>query len=157
MANFKKSFTMEQEILRDTIYVVQSAASASSGGWEINFKMILHQLTPIVIVCTIAALSFAILRVALKCRHQERMALIEKRALSKPEEMLPKSGQSADPLKYLRWGIIMAGTGLGFSVAVIRRAEELLLFSLPILFLGTGWIIYHYLVRSRKEKRNPEE
>jgi hypothetical protein len=145
---------MEQEILRDTIYVVQSAAS--DGGWEIDFRMIERQLTPIIIVCTIAALSFAILRLALKNWHKERMAIIEKGMLSKSEEMLLKSGQSANPLKYLRRGIIMASIGLGLSIAVVGRMEGWLVLSLPSTFWGAGLIIYHYLVKNRKEKGNPE-
>jgi hypothetical protein len=146
---------MEQEILRDTIrdtiYVVQSAASSGNG--NINIEEILHltlrQLTPIIMVCTIAVLSFILLRSLLKVWHEERMATIGKGVQPKPE---PE--QSAGMPKAIRWGAILTGIGVGGAIDVMRGDKGFLLF-LPFLFLGISWIAYHFLHEEKNSK--PQE
>jgi uncharacterized membrane protein YeiB len=137
---------MEQEILHDTIYVVQSAAS-SGITMDVDLmreiKMTLNQtVVPIVIICTIAVLSFAILRLAITSWYKERMARIEKGILALPEK-------SPNMPKLLRWGIILASIGLGCTIAFITRNEGLLI-GLPLAFMGAGLIIYYFLLREKK-------
>ena len=138
---------MEQEILRDTIYVVQSAAS--DAGWGVDIEVIVRQLVPIIIACSGAVLCFIIIRLALINLHKERMAVIEKGV---PPIDLRQSDRS---LRYLRRGIIWFAVGLSLTIGIIvgDLRKALMVFSLLFLFLGAGWIVYHYiLVKENKSK-----
>lgn len=141
---------MEQEILRDTIYVVQSAAS--DAGWGVDIEVIVRQLVPIIIACSGAVLCFIIIRLALINLHKERMAAIEKGSL--PIDLK----QSDSSLKYLRRGIIWAAVGLGLTIGIIAGDLQtaMAVFSLPFLFLGAGWIVYYYIV-VRQNRSRPAE
>ncbi|MDR0565872.1 MAG: hypothetical protein LBG47_02360 [Prevotellaceae bacterium] len=139
---------MEQEILRDTIYVVQSVASGAEGG--VDVEMIVRQLTPIIIIVFVAVPSFIVLRLALTNLHKERMATIEKGVA--PIDLK----QSDSSLKYLRRGIIWAAVGLSLTIGILAGdLRRMMVFSLPFLFLGAGWIVYYYIL-VKKSKSSAE-
>lgn len=91
---------------------------------------------------------------AIYTKHKERMRLIEKGI---PPEDVKKFYSEAekvkDPLRGLKWGIILAFLGGGIIIANLLyekyQINDGMTFGFVILFLGIGFLVYYFVVKSK--------
>ncbi len=99
---------------------------------------------------------------AIYTKHRERMRLIEK-GISPEEarkyfsnvEKRPRGSNGA-----LKWGIILLFLGAGiFTANILEQLYEFndgITFSMIVLFLGLGFILYYFLSRGRVQNIEPK-
>ncbi len=97
---------------------------------------------------------------SINTRHKERMALIE-------QGIIPPEGSQSTPNKYrsLRNGILMVGIAIGLIISLIisyrldldRERTFLVIAPSVLLFLGTGYLLFYFLVRNKEEFQEDSE
>lgn len=118
------------------------------------------------VVCTIGlpvVLGLVACYMNIKCRHLERMALIEKGI--DPNIRPPHREKTPNRYPTLRTGMFMVGIALGMMVSLLIRpyiAEEvewwtLMLPGVVVLFGGFSFILYFFISRRMYQKEQREE
>jgi len=96
---------------------------------------------------------------AIYTKHRERMRLIEK-GIS-PEEVkkfFAEAEKIKDPLRGLRWGIILSFLGGGIIIANLLyeklQLDDGFSFGFVLMFLGLGFLVYYFIVKSKYQSLN---
>lgn len=81
-------------------------------------------------------------------QYHERQLMIEKGMVPPP---IPE--EKLGPEVYLRWGIVLFSLGIGFATVYVFGGGDIFGVAASIVgFLGAGYLVYYFLVRTRKGK-----